>query len=78
MSQVTLLASGTLNGHDQLIIELVEAPNPDLHPTVVAVRWPSKATVTTPVAFNQVAANVMRLLSSAVVELAAIRVRRRL
>jgi hypothetical protein len=25
MSQVTLLASGTLNGHDQLIIELVEA-----------------------------------------------------
>jgi hypothetical protein len=29
MSQVTPLASGTLNGHDQVIIELVESADAD-------------------------------------------------
>ena len=78
MSQVTPLASGTLNGHDQLIIELVESADPEVHPTVVAVRWPSKATVTTPAAYDQVAANVMRLLANASTTLAGIRVWKRL
>jgi hypothetical protein len=78
MSQVTPLASGTLNGHDQLIIELVESPDPEVHPTVVAIRWPSKPTVTTAGAFDQVCANAMRLLANASTTLAGIRVWKKL
>jgi hypothetical protein len=73
-NQTTHLASGTLNGHDQLIIELVESPDPEVHPKVVAIRWPSKATATTPAAYDQVAANVMRLLANASTTLAGIKV----
>jgi hypothetical protein len=76
MSQVTPLAGGTLNGHDRLIIKLVESPDPEVHPTVVAVRWPCKATVTTPAAYDQVAANVMRLLANASTTLAGLKVRK--
>jgi hypothetical protein len=78
MSQATPLASGTLNGHDQLIIELVESPNPEVHPSVVAIRWPSKPTACTPAAYDQVAANVMRLLANASTTLAGIKVWKRL
>ena len=77
-SSRTPLASGTLNGHDKLIIELVESPDPDVNPTVVAVRWPSKATVTTPAAYDQVAANVMCLLANASTTLAGIKVWKKL
>ena len=77
-NQTNHLASGTLNGQDQLIVELVESAEPDVHPTVVAVRWPSKATVTTPAAYDQVAANVMRLLANASTTLAGIKVRKKL
>ena len=61
MSQVTPLVSGTLSGHDQLIIELVESADADAHPPVIGIRWPSKVTVTAPAAYDQVAANVMRV-----------------
>ena len=74
----TVLASGTLNGHDQLVIELVESAEPNVHPHVVAIRWPSKATVTTPAAYDQIAASVMRLLANASTTLAGIKVRKRL
>jgi len=77
-SSTTPLASGTLNGHDQLIIELVESANSDLHPPMVAIRWPSRATVTTPAAYDQVAANVMRLLSNASTTLAGLKVLKKL
>ena len=77
-NQTTPLASGTLNGHDQLIIELVESQDPAAHPPVVAIRWPSKATVTTPAAYDQVAASIMRLLANASTTLAGIKVWRRL
>jgi hypothetical protein len=77
-NKTTHLASGTLNGHDQLIIELVETVDPDAHPNVVAIRWPSKATVTTPAAYDQIAANVMRLLANASTTLAGIKVWKRL
>jgi hypothetical protein len=70
MSQVTPLAGG----QDQLIIELVESADPELHPTVIAVRWPSKPTLTTSAAYDQVAANVMRLLANASTTLAGIKV----
>jgi hypothetical protein len=78
MSQVTPLASGTLNGHDQLIIELVESADADAHPPVIGIRWPSKVTVTAPAAYDQVAANVMRLLASASTTLAGLKVWKKL
>ena len=77
-NQTTHLASGTLNGHDQLIVELVESENAAQHPPVIAIRWPSKATVTTPAAPDQVAANVMRLLANASTTLAGIKVWKKL
>jgi hypothetical protein len=77
-NQTTHLASGTLNGHDQLIVELVESEDAAKHPPVIAIRWPSKATVTTPAAYDQVAANVMRLLANASTTLAGLKVWKKL
>ena len=75
MNQTTQLASGLINGHDRLTVELVEPP--DL-PAVVLLRWPQKPSITTPDAYSNVAAACMQVLSAAVIELAAIRTRRRL
>ncbi|HEY6686647.1 MAG TPA: hypothetical protein VI094_10635 [Propionibacteriaceae bacterium] len=77
-NQTTHLASGTLNGHDQLIIELVESADAEVHPPVIAIRWPSKATVTTPAAYDQVAANVMRLLANASTTVAGLKLWKKL
>jgi hypothetical protein len=75
MSNVTPLSSGSLNGQT-LTIELVE-PGNDL-PNAVVIRWPVKPTIASPDAFDKVVADTMRLLSNAVVELAALRVRKKL
>ena len=75
MSNVTPLASGHLNGQT-LKIELVE-PGNDL-PNAVVVKWPQKLTISSPAAFDKVVADTMKVLSNAVVELAAIRVWKRL
>jgi hypothetical protein len=75
MSNVTPLAHGGLNGQT-LKIELVE-PGNDL-PNAVVVKWPVKPTITSPAAFDKLVADTMRILSNAVVELAAIRVWKRL
>jgi hypothetical protein len=69
-SSRTDLASGSINGSDRLVIELIE---PVDSPPFVAVNWPTAATITTPAGYDQVAATAMRLLSAAVVELAALR-----
>jgi hypothetical protein len=74
-SSTTTLAAGTINGADQLSIELVEPP--DL-PPVIRFRWPVKPTVCPPAQLDAVVAAAMRLLSAAVIELAALRVRKRL
>ena len=76
--QTAQLASGTLNGHDQLIVELLESADADAHPPVIAIRWPSKATVTTSAAYDQIASTVMRLLANASTTLAGIRAKRKL
>jgi hypothetical protein len=52
-------------------------PGNDL-PNAVVVRWPAKPTIANPATFDQVVANAMKVLSNAVVELAAIRVWKRL
>jgi hypothetical protein len=75
MSNVTPLCSGSLNGQT-LTIELVE-PGNDL-PNAVVVKWPVKPTISSLAAFDKLVADRMKVLSNAVVELAAIRVWKRL
>ena len=75
MSNVTPLSSGSLNGQT-LTIELVE-PGNDL-PNAVVIKWPAKPTITSPAAFDKVVADAMKILSNAVVELAALLVWRKL
>ena len=41
---------------------------------MIVVKWPPKASVCPPASFDQLVAGAMRILSNAVVELAAIRV----
>ena len=73
--QRTDLSAGALNGSDRLKVELIE---PTGKPAFVAITWPPKPTVCTPAQFDQVVAAAMRLLSTAVIELAALRVWKRL
>jgi hypothetical protein len=73
--QTTHLASGEINGQT-LKIELVE-PGNDL-PNAVAIRWPQKPTISSPATFDKLVADTMKVLSNAVVELAALRVWKRL
>ena len=75
MHEATPLSSGTINGQ-AVRIELVE-PDNEL-PNAVAIRWPQKPTVTSPATFDKVVADTMRLLPNAVVELAALRVWKKL
>jgi hypothetical protein len=75
MHKRTDLSAGALNGSDHLTVEVVELTG---KPPIVAITWPSKPTVSTPAQFDQVAAAAMRLLPAAVIELAALRRRRRL
>jgi hypothetical protein len=75
MSNITPLSSGSLNGQT-LTIELVE-PGNDL-PNAVVVKSPVKPTITSPAAFDKLVADTMRVLSNAVVELAAVRVWKKL
>jgi hypothetical protein len=75
MNQTTQLASGTINGSDRLLIELIE---PVGQPPIVAITWPTKPTVTTPAQLDTVVAGTMRVLSNSVIELAAIRVWKKL
>jgi hypothetical protein len=74
-NQTTHLAAGSLNGQT-LKIELVE-PGNDL-PNAVVVKWPAKPTITSPATFDKAVADTMKILSNAVVELAALRVWRKL
>ena len=75
MSTVTELASGMINGHDTITVELIQA---DETPAVVIVRWPSKATVIHPHSFPNAAAGVARLFAEAATRLAAIKRDRKL
>lgn len=65
-SSRTDLASGMVNG-DRLLVELIE---PADRPPLVAVTWPTAATVVTPAAYPQTAAAVTRLISESAIALA--------
>jgi hypothetical protein len=73
-NQITPLSSGSLNGQT-LKIELVEPGND--RPNAVVIRWPTKPTITSPATFDNLVADTMKILSNAVVELAALRVWKR-
>jgi hypothetical protein len=72
--KVTQLARGPLNGADELSIELVEPPE---LPPVIRFKWPTKPTLCPPAQLDSVVAAAMRVLSNALVELAALRVWRK-
>jgi hypothetical protein len=74
-NHVTPLSSGQLNGQT-LKIELVE-PDNDL-PKAVVIKWPAKPTIASTATFDKVVADTMKILSNAVVELAALRVWKKL
>jgi hypothetical protein len=71
----TPLSSGSLNGQT-LQVDLIE-PGNDL-PAAIVIRWPQKATVASPASFDQTIAAAMKILASASVELAGLRVRKKL
>jgi hypothetical protein len=75
MPNRTELAVGQITNHDKLTIELIEPP--DL-PAVIRIRWPDKPSMCPPAQFDQAVAAAMRILSNAVVELAALKVRKKL
>jgi hypothetical protein len=68
---VTQLAHGKITNSDELTIELLEPPG---RPATIRITWPTKASVTTPSQLDSAVATTMRLLSAAVIELAALRV----
>jgi hypothetical protein len=73
---ITQLATGqiTRSSHDVIEIDLVE---PDGMPPVIRINWP-ETTITTPAQLDAVVAAAMRTLSRAVVELAALKVWKKL
>jgi hypothetical protein len=73
--QTTQLARGKITNNDELTIELLEPPG---RPAAIRITWPGNASITTPAQFDSVVATTMRLLSAAVIELAALRVGKRL
>ena len=76
MSNVTELASGQIPPRgDRFVVELAESPG--LPPTIT-VRWPERVTITTPANFDNMAAQITRLLSSASIELGMIRAHKKL
>jgi hypothetical protein len=75
MHNVTPLSAGHLNGQT-LKIELVESGN-DL-PNTVAIRWPDKPTLCPPSQLDATVAAAMRILANSVVELAALRLWKKL
>jgi hypothetical protein len=75
MSKRTELAHGAINNSDHLTIELVEPPE---LPPVIRLRWPDKPSLCPPAQLDAVVAAAMRILANAVVELAALKVRKRL
>jgi hypothetical protein len=75
MPHRTELSAGNLNGGDRLVVELIE---PDQLPAVIRIKWPEQPTIIPPAQFDAGVAAAMRILSNAVVELAALRVLRKL
>jgi hypothetical protein len=63
----TDLASGTLNGTDRIMVELVQPPD---GPPLVKATWPGKPTVSTPTTYPQVAASIVQIFAASATALA--------
>jgi hypothetical protein len=66
-SSTTQLASGVIDGGDQLQVILVTRYG---RPPIVQLLWPSRPTVVTPAAYPQTAATITRLISESAIALA--------
>ena len=75
MSDITDLAHGTINGADQLSVQLIR---PTDMPAVVRIVWPLQSTMVNPKYFPEIAAMLTRLFAQAATTLAQIKARRRL
>jgi hypothetical protein len=75
MSKVAELSAASINGHDFITVELIEA---DETPAVVIIRWPAKPTLIHPQRFPNAADAATRTFAGAAVRLAAIKRHRRL
>jgi hypothetical protein len=73
--QTTQLAHGKITNADTLTIELIQPPD---MPPMIRIRWPDKPSLCPPSQFDAAVAAAMRILSNAVVKLAAIRVLKKL
>jgi hypothetical protein len=73
VSDIIDLAHGTLNGADTILIELIQ---PDNHPPVVRITWPTKSTIIPPARFTAAAAEAARLFAAASTNLAQIKAQR--
>jgi hypothetical protein len=75
MSKQTTLAESqvTQTPHDVVTVELVQ---PDDMPAVVKITWPGQPSIVDPKRFGDVAAALVRMFSTAHVELARIKSRR--
>jgi hypothetical protein len=67
---VTQLASGTINGADELLVQLIQ---PDDMPAMVRVVWPGKPTVCDTKRFPDTAATIAQLFARAHIVLAALK-----
>jgi hypothetical protein len=67
MHQRTDLASGLINGHDRLRVELIQ---PTDTAAFVAVTWPTAATLVTPANYPAVAAAITRIIAESATALA--------
>jgi hypothetical protein len=62
------LASGRVTNSDDLIIQEIQ---PDTHPPKIVIRWPAAPSIVEPRDFQKCVAKIMKILSDAVIELAA-------
>jgi hypothetical protein len=67
MNDITDLARGTINGGDELTIQLIR---PADMPPIVAITWPAKPTVCTPASYPAVAAGITRIIAESATALA--------
>jgi hypothetical protein len=62
MNDITDLAHGTINGADELSVQLIQ---PADMPAVVRIVWPTSPPVTAPARYLEIASTAMRLLAEA-------------
>lgn len=67
MSKRIDLASGAINGHDRLHVELIQ---PIDTPAFIAVNWPAASTIAAPANYPVVAAAITRLIAESATALA--------